>query len=72
MSMDTEILQAYPGVDESALAPRIEQVDSTGAGYAFDAGLLSVWLSGGSRMASLRAGIEAGTTACLRLGARPS
>ncbi len=59
-------------IDESALAPRIEQVDSTGAGDAFDAGLLSVWLSGGSRMASLRAGIEAGTTACQRLGARPS
>ena len=57
--------------DESAQAPIIEHVDTTGAGDAFDAGLLSVWLSGGSRIASLRAGIDAGSTACLRLGARP-
>jgi sugar/nucleoside kinase (ribokinase family) len=59
------------GIDESALAPSIEYVDTTGAGDAFDAGLLSVWLSGGSRIASLRAGIEAGSTACMRVGARP-
>jgi sugar/nucleoside kinase (ribokinase family) len=59
------------GIDESAQAPDIDHVDSTGAGDAFNAGLLSVWLSGGSRIASLRAGIEAGSTACLRLGARP-
>ena len=59
------------GFDESAKAPRIEYLDTTGAGDAFDAGLLSVWLSGGSRIAALRAGIDAGSTACLRLGARP-
>jgi len=60
------------GIRESAQAPRIEHVDTTGAGDAFNAGLLSVWLSGGSRVAALRAGIDAGSTACLRLGARPS
>jgi sugar/nucleoside kinase (ribokinase family) len=60
------------GFQESAQAPSIEYIDTTGAGDAFDAGLLSVWLSGGSRVASLRAGIEAGSTACQRLGARPS
>ena len=59
------------GFDERADAPHIEHVDSTGAGDAFNAGLLSVWLSGRDRMAALRAGIEAGSTACSRLGARP-
>ncbi len=60
-----------PGVDESAQAPSIQPVDTTGAGDAFNAGLLSVWLSGRDRMAALRAGIEAGSTACVRVGARP-
>jgi sugar/nucleoside kinase (ribokinase family) len=60
-----------PGFDESAQAPTIQHVDSTGAGDAFNAGLLSVWLSGRDRMAALRAGIEAGSTACVRVGARP-
>lgn len=60
-----------PGFDESAGAPVIEHVDSTGAGDAFNAGLLSVWLSGRTRIAALRAGIEAGSTACVRVGARP-
>lgn len=60
-----------PDVDESTGAPFVEHVDSTGAGDAFNAGLLSVWLSGRNRMAALRAGIEAGSTACVRVGARP-
>lgn len=60
-----------PDFDESTGAPMIEHVDSTGAGDAFNAGLLSVWLSGRDRMAALRAGIEAGSTACVRVGARP-
>ena len=59
------------GVDETVEAPRIEHVDATGAGDAFNAGLLSVWLSGGSRAAALRAGVEAGSSACQGLGARP-
>lgn len=59
------------GFDESAQAPTIQHVDATGAGDAFNAGLLSVWLSGRDRMAALRAGIEAGSTACARVGARP-
>ena len=60
-----------PDFDESAGAPWVEYVDSTGAGDAFNAGLLSVWLSGRNRIAALRAGIEAGSTACTRVGARP-
>lgn len=60
-----------PGFNESAQAPTIHRVDSTGAGDAFNAGLLSVWLTGRDRMAALRAGIEAGSTACTRVGARP-
>jgi sugar/nucleoside kinase (ribokinase family) len=58
-------------IDETVDAPRIDHVDATGAGDAFNAGLLSVWLSGGSRMAALRAGVDAGSSACQGLGARP-
>ncbi|HET7399815.1 MAG TPA: PfkB family carbohydrate kinase [Intrasporangium sp.] len=60
------------GFEDTARAPHVDHVDATGAGDAFNAGLLSVWLSGRDRFAALRAGIEAGSTACLRLGARPS
>jgi sugar/nucleoside kinase (ribokinase family) len=46
-------------------------VDSTGAGDAFDAGVLSGWLSGQSTMDALRAGVRLGARAVSRVGARP-
>lgn len=60
------------GVDESAEAPLVENVDATGCGDAFNAGLLSAWLRGDDRASALRAGVAAGSAAAARVGARPS
>lgn len=46
-------------------------VDSTGAGDAFDAGLLTAWLAGKSAEDSLRAGVRLGALAVGRVGAQP-
>jgi sugar/nucleoside kinase (ribokinase family) len=46
-------------------------VDSTGAGDAFDAGLLSAWLAGKSTEDSLLAGVRLGAMAVGRVGAQP-
>ena len=46
-------------------------VDSTGAGDAFDAGLLTSWLAGRSTEDSLRAGVRLGALAVGRVGAQP-
>jgi sugar/nucleoside kinase (ribokinase family) len=46
-------------------------VDSTGAGDAFDAGLLTAWLTGAGPVAALRAGVRAGSSAVGRVGAHP-
>lgn len=59
------------GVDESAEAPVVENVDATGCGDAFNAGLLSAWLAGQDRSTALRAGVAAGSAAAARVGARP-
>lgn len=56
----------------SAAAPTVHVTDPTGAGDAFDAGLLAAWLTGASPEDSLRAGIQAGSTAVSRVGARPA
>jgi sugar/nucleoside kinase (ribokinase family) len=48
-----------------------EVVDSTGAGDAFDAGLLAAWLAGAGPADALHAGTVAGARAVARLGARP-
>jgi sugar/nucleoside kinase (ribokinase family) len=62
-------------VDESTSrqAPSlpIAVVDPTGAGDAFDAGLLAAWLTGSTPQAALVAGIRAGATAVSTIGARP-
>lgn len=52
-------------------APESCETDSTGAGDAFNAGLLASWLAGASALDALRAGVVAGTAAAARIGARP-
>ena len=51
--------------------PPCDVVDTTGAGDAFDAGLLAAWLGGADPEAALRAGCAAGAEAVSRRGARP-
>jgi sugar/nucleoside kinase (ribokinase family) len=55
----------------TAEAPPARVVDPTGAGDAFDAGLLVAWLAGAEPAAALRAGCAAGAAAVAALGARP-
>jgi len=47
-------------------------VDPTGAGDAFDAGLITAWLTGASKDRALHAGAVAGAVAVAMIGARPS
>ncbi|MER7073775.1 PfkB family carbohydrate kinase [Terrabacter sp. NPDC000476] len=61
-----------PDVDVTAEAPHVENVDATGCGDAFNAGLLASWLRGGDRVTALQAGVAAGSAAAARVGARPS
>lgn len=55
----------------SVPAQDAECVDSTGAGDAFDAGVLSGWLSGASTVDALLAGTRLGAKAVSRIGAQP-
>jgi sugar/nucleoside kinase (ribokinase family) len=56
----------------SVPAEDAECVDSTGAGDAFDAGVLSAWLQGRSTVDVLRAGTRLGARAVSRIGAQPA
>jgi sugar/nucleoside kinase (ribokinase family) len=55
----------------TATPPHTDVVDPTGAGDAFDAGLLVAWLGGPGPAVALEAGCAAGAAAVGRLGARP-
>jgi len=49
---------------------RVADIDSTGAGDAFDAGFLAAWLDGAAPADALAAGVRAGTAAADAAGAR--
>jgi sugar/nucleoside kinase (ribokinase family) len=51
--------------------PPTPVIDPTGAGDAFDAGVLVAWLQGADPAEALRAGCATGAAAVSRLGARP-
>lgn len=55
----------------SVAAPQVEIVDVTGAGDAFDAGVLVSWRQGADPTSVLTAGCAAAAAAVGRLGARP-
>ncbi|SFQ61259.1 Sugar or nucleoside kinase, ribokinase family [Amycolatopsis arida] len=55
----------------SVPAPPATCVDSTGAGDAFDAGVLTAWLRGAGPEAAVRAGVRAGSDAVRQVGAQP-
>jgi sugar/nucleoside kinase (ribokinase family) len=59
------------GLDVSAEAPHVTNVDATGCGDAFNAGLLAAWLAGEAPADALAAGVVAGSAAAARVGARP-
>lgn len=52
-------------------APEVVEGDRTGCGDAFDAGVLSAWLSGEKPDMALARGVELGSRAAGRTGARP-
>jgi sugar/nucleoside kinase (ribokinase family) len=55
----------------SVPAEPVLAVDSTGAGDAFNAGLLGAWVAGASSRDALLAGVRAGALAATGTGARP-
>ena len=61
-----------PGVWESVPALPADCLDSTGAGDAFNAGLLAAWLAGAPPRQALLAGARAGALAVTRVGAWPA
>ncbi|MBP2473558.1 sugar/nucleoside kinase (ribokinase family) [Crossiella equi] len=60
-----------PGGTVNADAPVVDCVDSTGAGDAFNAGLLATWRATGDIPEALAAGVAAGAGAVQLVGAQP-
>ncbi|WP_437618689.1 carbohydrate kinase family protein [Sorangium sp. So ce1151] len=60
------------GVRLDEPAPRVEVVDTTGAGDAFAAGFIAAELGGAGEAECLRRGIEAGSRAVTQLGGQPA
>lgn len=60
------------GLRLSLPAPRVDVVDTTGAGDAFAAGFLSAELGGEALEAALAAGIRAGAVAVTQIGGQPA
>nr|WP_225955347.1 carbohydrate kinase family protein [Kibdelosporangium phytohabitans] len=56
----------------SVAAEQVSCVDSTGAGDAFNAGLLTAWLAGAAPASALRSGVSAATKAVAGIGAIPA
>ena len=52
---------AAGGLAGEVAAQRVEAVDTTGAGDAFNGGLLAAWVAGADPQAALAAGVAAGT-----------
>lgn len=52
-------------------APEVVEGDRTGCGDAFDSGVLAAWLGGADPSAALARGVELGSRAAGRVGARP-
>jgi sugar/nucleoside kinase (ribokinase family) len=52
-------------------APDVVEGDRTGCGDAFDAGVLAAWLGGADEESALSRGVELGSSAAGRVGARP-
>jgi sugar/nucleoside kinase (ribokinase family) len=63
--VDAEEIVSVPAVPA-------ECVDSTGAGDAFDAGLLAAWLDGAPKREALLGGVRAGARAVGSVGGQPS
>jgi sugar/nucleoside kinase (ribokinase family) len=66
------VLGERSGVTLNLRAPRVEVLDTTGAGDAFAAGFIAAELAGWSTEACLRAGIEAGSKAVQTIGGQPA
>jgi sugar/nucleoside kinase (ribokinase family) len=64
-------MAARAGTTESAAAPVVAAVDTTGAGDAFLAGFLHAQLAGAALADCLAAGVALGARATTRLGGRP-
>jgi sugar/nucleoside kinase (ribokinase family) len=56
---------------EREAAKQIQLIDSTGAGDAFAAGVITALLDGGEPRELLAAGNEFGAQACVQVGSRP-
>ena len=56
---------------EQVAAPRVQVIDTTGAGDAFTAGFLSSWVSGRDPRAALQGGIGSASRCIQQRGARP-